>query len=161
MPEYEYFVRIYPPERTVERPGGLWRRSGETWEYWSILDWQWHGLREDEVAEPPPEGGLVQVSPERAAGLVADRQGWVRYWAFYIDEPDHGVEPTTVLRRRSSPEQLRDEVFNIHDEWGPTDTILEFEFRRLTFPYHLVEIDQATAEAIIRRSTGIEDATAL
>lgn len=161
MPEYEYFVRIYPPEHTVERPGGLWRRSGETWEYWSILDWTWHELREDEVAEPPPEGGLVQVRPERAAELVADRQGWVRYWALYRDDPSKGAEPRTVVRRRSSPESVLDEVFGRGDQWRRTTAVVDWYSARLTSIDWLVDIDREAAESIIRQISGKIGETAL
>ncbi|MFD0383202.1 hypothetical protein ACFQ2B_15045 [Streptomyces stramineus] len=108
----EYFVKAAPPY-TEERPSSLWRRSGDDWAYLSLLDWEWHDVKDTTVKTPPAPDALYPVSAERAAALEGDRQAWVRYWAHYVDEEDwkDGEPPTTVVRRRRSPERLVDESF--------------------------------------------------
>jgi hypothetical protein len=159
--EYEYFVRTYRPLYTIERPGELWRRSGDAWGYWSSFNQRWQRTGEDHVTRPPPEGSLFRVTPERAAELVADPQSWVRYWALYREDPDKGGEPRTVVRRRISPEQLLDEIFGRDDQWFRTTALIDFESAWMESIDFLVEIDQETAESIIQRISGVSGATEL
>ncbi|MFD0383204.1 hypothetical protein ACFQ2B_15055 [Streptomyces stramineus] len=52
----------------------------------------------------------------------------MRYWARYVDEEDWraGEGPTTVVRRRMSPERIYDEAFKRDNTWGPTASVYAF-----------------------------------
>ncbi|MEV6668686.1 hypothetical protein [Streptomyces sp. NPDC051162] len=160
--QYEYFAEV-SKGYTLERPDGLWRRSGAEWEYLSLLDWQWHNVKDTNVNYPPVAEKLHAVTAERAAALEADRQGWVRYWARYTDEEDWrtGEPPTTVVRRRPSPERVYDEAFKMDDSWGPTATVLDFFDARKSDPPHLVEISRDDAEQLLQELRGVTGATDL
>ncbi|ARP72325.1 hypothetical protein LK07_24035 [Streptomyces pluripotens] len=160
--EYEYFLKVhrgYTPARKV----GLWRRRGEeAWEYLSLLDWKWHSIGEGgRVKNPPTAAALEPVSTQCAAELEADRQGWVEYWALYLDEADYreGVAPVTVVRRRSSPERVMDEAFVVGNKWAPDPVIYEFTHSRTD--RHLEEITAEQAEHLIRELRGVTGATEL
>ncbi|GAA0350722.1 hypothetical protein [Streptomyces blastmyceticus] len=154
---YEYFVKAAPPY-TQERPSNLWRRSGDDWEFLSLLDWGWHTTN-----RPPMPGVLFPVTAERAAALEADRQGWVRYWAFYPSERRWraGQGPTTVVRRRRSPERIYDETFMRDNVWEPDSAIFEFFDARQTNPPHLEEITPEGAERLLQELFGVMGATEL
>ncbi len=162
--EYEYFVEMHRGY-TPARKDGLWRRRGEdTWEYLSLLDWGWHPAGENyRVKSPPMASALEPVSAERAAGLEADRQGWVTYWALHRSEVHwtEGKPAITVVRRRSSPDRIFDEVFTIDNVWRPTATIYEFQHGRSSSLEHLVEIGVSEAEEIIQKRRGVSGATEL
>lgn len=158
MTEYAYFAKLRAGD-TVEAPSALWRRTGEAWEYLSLLDWQWHpgGGR-----PLPPPASLTPVSPEQAAALLADRQRFVRYWFSYrTPAPGPGDRPVTVYRRRSSPERQLDEVYGRDDRWMPTPTIREAESSRGDDPTHLVPTDPDSAERFLRDVRGVSGATRL
>ncbi|MEV4440681.1 hypothetical protein AB0K09_16970 [Streptomyces sp. NPDC049577] len=158
---YTYFVEV-PEGYTPERPDGLWRRAGDEWQYLSLLDWQWH--RVENAAEFLPAQDVLQpVTAERAAELQADRQLWVRYWARYTDEAAwrDGERPTTVVRRRRSPERIYDEAFKIRNVWGPTPAVFEFFDPRPSNPPHLVEISADEAEQLLQELRGVTGATEL
>ena len=159
---YEYFVKAAPPY-TQERPSSLWRRAGERWEYLSLLDWEWHGVEEKAHKSPPPADVLHRVSAERAAALESDRQVWVRYWAHYVDTEDwtQGEAPTTVLRRRRSPEKVLDESFRAKGVWGRTQAIENSADLRTSNPPHLVELSVEEAEALLQELFGVTGATEL
>lgn len=160
--EYAYFTEMHhgynPP-----RVDGLWRRSaGDVWEYLSLVDWQWHPVGEMErVKGRPLESALEPVSAQRAAELAADRQGWVQYWALYLDEQDfrEGVDPVTVVRRRSSPDRVLDEAFVAENKWAPDPIIYDFTHSRTD--NHLEEIDVAEAERLLQKLRGVKGATEL
>ncbi|MFH8337756.1 hypothetical protein [Streptomyces sp. AM6-12] len=162
MTEYEYFTEMHrgynPP-----RVDGLWRRrDGEAWEYLSLLDWEWHKAGDDETVKgPPTASSLERISAERAAELEADRQGWVTYWALYMDEADFrdGVAPETVVRRRSSPDRVLDEVFGAGNKWAPDPIVYEFTHSRTE--HHLEEITADEAERLLRETRGVTGATDL
>ncbi|MEU5188504.1 hypothetical protein AB0G83_15370 [Streptomyces klenkii] len=160
--QYEYFVKAAPPY-TEDRPSGLWRRLGEQWDYLSLLDWEWHSVGEAGVQSPPSPQVLYPVSAERAAVLEADRQGWVRYWARYTDLQDweEGELPTTVVRRRQSPDRVLDEAFLVGDTWGATRSIFDFFDPRPSSPPHLVEITPDEAEGLLQELRGVTGATEL
>ncbi|GGR34554.1 hypothetical protein [Streptomyces netropsis] len=148
---------------TPGRPGALWRRLGEDWEYLSLLDWQWHRVEENGTVHPPKPEDLHPVTGERAVELEADRQKWVRYWALYVDEAAHraGEEPTTVVRRRRSPERTYDEAFTVGNVWAPTTAVFDFFDPRPSNPPHLVEIDRDEAERLLYSVCGVLGATEL
>ncbi|MEV5139490.1 hypothetical protein ACFZB6_18305 [Streptomyces syringium] len=159
---FTYGLEADAPD-TPGRPGALWRRLGEDWEYLSLLDWQWHAVEKHDTVNPPKEADLQTVTGERAAELEADRQIWVRYWAHYADEADHraGEEPTTVVRRRRSPERTYDEAFTSANVWAPTTAVFDFLDPRPSHPPHLVEIDRDEAERLLYRVRGVLGATEL
>ncbi|MFC5147500.1 hypothetical protein [Streptomyces aureoversilis] len=161
--QYEYFAEV-PAGYTVERPDGLWRRAGEQWEYLSLLDWQWHDLKDSTVRTHPPVDELHPVTVERAAALEADRQGWVHYWALYADEQDwqEGEPPTTVVRRRSSPEQELDESYRgSKGIWGPTSAVADSRDLRTSNPPHLEAVSAERAEELLQEIHGVTGATEL
>ncbi|WP_432094904.1 hypothetical protein [Streptomyces sp. bgisy100] len=159
---YEYFVTMTVGYER-ERPADLWRSRGDEWEYLSLLDWQWHNIRDTNVKHPPLPEKLHPVSPERAQELEADRQGWVIYWAHYADEADwrDGEKPTTVVRRRESPERRYDESFQIDDTWGPTTVVFEYFHSRASDLPHLVEITPSEAERLVQEMSGVARTTEL
>lgn len=154
---YEYFVKATAPY-TPERPSSLWRRSGDEWEFLSLLDWEWHATNR----APMPQV-LSPVTAERAAALETDRQGWVRYWAFYPSERRWraGQGPTTVVRRRSSPERTYDETFMRDNVWKPDSAISEFFDARRSNPPHLEELTADGAERLLVELFGVMGATDL
>jgi hypothetical protein len=155
---FEYVARLASGD-TVDRPSALWRRSGDAWEYLSLIDWDWHP--KGDLPLPHPDA-LVSVTAEQAANLLSDRQRFVRYWARYSSADPAPTElPITVYRRRRSPEHHLDEAFGRDDRWTPTTTISEAEFSGTSDPAHLVAIDAATAERMIREIAGVSGATAL
>ncbi|MBF6049033.1 hypothetical protein GO001_28195 [Streptomyces sp. NRRL B-1677] len=160
--QYEYFAEV-PQGYTVDRPDGLWRRSGDEWEFLSLLDWQWHNVTATNVQTPPTSEVLRAVSGEHAAALAADRQGWVQYWAHYSSKRawGDGRPPTTVVRRRRSPENIRDESFNTESEWGPTMAAFNAFDGRTSNPPHLVELTTDEAEQLLQEIYGVTGATEL
>ncbi|MFF4532467.1 hypothetical protein ACFY1P_24765 [Streptomyces sp. NPDC001407] len=154
---YEYFVKAAAPY-TEERPSSLWRRSGEEWEFLSLLDWAWHT-----TSRAPMPGVLFPVTAERAAALEADRQGWVRYWAFYPSERRWraGQGATTVVRRRSSPERIHDETFMRGGVWKADSAVAEFFDARQSNPPHLEELTAEGAERLLQELFGVMGATDL
>lgn len=147
--QYEYFACAYPPEYPEDRPDSLWRRHGERWEYWSLVDWSWHLLDEREVRKPPPER-LVRIDRARAEQLQADRQSWVRYYAEEDYPPPSGSgEPHTVIRSRSSPEAQPEEAFGRDNRWIPTTVLWELRGGGSVPPLRPIEADEA--EAILHR----------
>ncbi|MEU1675087.1 hypothetical protein ABZ752_24145 [Streptomyces roseifaciens] len=167
--KYAYYVKT-GPDHPAERPSSLWRCAagsgsggGGDWEYLSLLDWQWHKAAETVVQDPPPEAARHRVTADRAGELQADRQGWVRYWARYADEPAWraGEPPVSVVRRRRSPERIYDEAYKTWNEWGPTQAVHDFFEARPSNPPHLVEIDAAKAERLLTELHGAKGATEL
>jgi hypothetical protein len=170
---YAYFVRIHPPEFTVERPASLWRQAPGGWQFWSTIDWSWYGMPAEAADDPPPSSGLVRVAEQRATELASDRHGWVRYWALHRGtRPGSGwrsgagadspfAEPTTLVRRRLSPERQLDEVFGARNMWRPTDLVTRYERTGLPDAAGLVEIDRYAAELITHRLTGSRGAIEL
>ncbi|MBT2384049.1 hypothetical protein [Streptomyces sp. ISL-11] len=159
---YEYFVKAAPPY-TEERPSSLWRRSGEQWEYLSLFDWEWHNVKDTTVGTPPAADSLYPVTAGRAAELEADRQPFVRYWALFVDEEDWraGEPPTTVVRRRRSPEDRMDESFQEGDVWGPTNAVFESRDLRTSNPPYLKELGADEAEALLQELFGLTGITEL
>ncbi|WKK20910.1 hypothetical protein QZH56_18600 [Streptomyces olivoreticuli] len=158
---YEYFVKATPPY-TQERPSSLWRRSGDDWEFLSLLDWGWHKVKGTIEHVPTPEA-LHRVTAERAVELETDRQGWVRYWAYYGDEEEwrDGEEPTTVVRRRRSPERIYDETFMRDNRWQPDSAVFEFFDARASRPPYLVDISADEADRLLQEIRGVTGATEL
>ncbi|MEH6375908.1 hypothetical protein V7793_16450 [Streptomyces sp. KLMMK] len=164
--QYEYFVEAVPTVDdlySAERPSSLWRRLGEQWEYLSLVEWEWQNVKDSGVLNPPLLESLIPVGAERAAVLEADRQVWVRYWAHYVDEQDwrDGEAPTTVVRRRRSPEHVLDESFQEGDVWGTTDAILDFYDARITNPPHLIQLSADEAEELLQEMFGLTGVTEL
>ncbi|WP_116212752.1 hypothetical protein [Streptomyces olivoreticuli] len=149
---YAFFAEV-PRGRTPDRPDGLWRRADDTWEYLSLLDWEWHAAAELPVGREI----LHPVTAGRALELAADRQSWVTYWAHHADEADWraGTPPTTVVRRRRSPERIHDEAYGPDGAWEPTDAVHDFLSARPSDPPHLVEIDAAEAARLVNGDTGL------
>ncbi|MFF7022546.1 hypothetical protein ACFY97_16230 [Streptomyces klenkii] len=160
--QYEYFVKAAPPY-TEDRPSGLWRRLGEQWDYLSLLDWEWHRLGETTVRTLPAMDTLYPVTAERAAALEADRSAFVRYWALYVDEDDfkEGEPPTTLVRRRRSPERLLDESFQEGDVWGRTNAVEESRDLRTSNPPYLKELSADEAEELAQELFGLTGVTEL
>ncbi|GGY05333.1 hypothetical protein [Streptomyces hiroshimensis] len=160
--QYAYFVKAAAPY-TEERPSSLWRRLGEEWEYLSLLDWQWHDVKDTTVKTAPDTGDMYPVTAERAAALEADRQVWVRYWALYVDEEDwkDGEQPTTVVRRRRSPERRVDESFQAGEVWGPTNAVFESRDLRTSNPPYLKELSADEAEELLQELFGLTGVTEL
>ncbi|MGK5548223.1 hypothetical protein ACSNOH_26365 [Streptomyces sp. URMC 127] len=160
--QYEYFVKVVAPD-TEEHPSSLWRRQGEEWGYFSLLDWEWHKVFETTVRTLPDMETLRPVTPERAAELEGDRQSFVRYWALYADEEDwrEGESPTTLVRRRRSPERLLDESFQEGDVWGPTNAVFESRDLRTSNPPYLQELTSDEAEALAQELFGLTGVTEL
>ncbi|GAA0469123.1 hypothetical protein ABZ951_20725 [Streptomyces sp. NPDC046215] len=161
---YTFFAEALTAD-AAERPDALWRHAGAVgagaggaWEFLSLLDWQWHATE-----DVPARDRLHPVPAERAAALAADRQSWVRYWARYVDEEDWraGEGPTTVVRRRMSPERIYDEAFKRDNTWGPTASVYAFFDARPSNPPHLVEIDVQEAERALHGLRGVTGATEL
>ncbi|MFF3764648.1 hypothetical protein ACFYYR_11255 [Streptomyces sp. NPDC001922] len=159
---YEYFVTMTVGYQQ-ERPANLWRKQGEEWEFLSLIDWQWRNVKDTNAKYPPMPEKLRAVSAERAREMEADRKSWVIHWAHYADEADwrDGEKPTTVVRRRHSPENRYDEVFRRANTWGPTTAVYEFTHSRASNPPHLVEISANEAERILQELRGISGATDL
>ncbi|MEU1277676.1 hypothetical protein [Streptomyces sp. NPDC005805] len=159
--QYEYFVRV-SPGYTVDRPANLWRRNGDSWEYLSLLTWEWRPVAEPEKYLPKREA-LHSVTAERAAELEADRQGWVRYWAEYGSEASwrSGKAPYSVVRRRSSPERVHDEAFMVTNTWETTDRVYDHFSARSDELTHLVEVTPDEAERLLQQVRGVSGATAL
>ncbi|MBF6047194.1 hypothetical protein GO001_18440 [Streptomyces sp. NRRL B-1677] len=124
----------------------------------SLLDWAWHKVEaKDEGRYLFRAGELYPVSVQRAAEIEADRQACVRYWAHYVDEEDwrEGESPTMVVRRRRSPEAMRDESYRgSKGVWGPTSTILDVHEGRTSDWPHLVELSAKEADALLRELFG-------
>ncbi|WP_120754785.1 hypothetical protein [Streptomyces klenkii] len=163
---YEYFVEAAPTvddQYTVERPSSMWRSAGEQWEYLSLIDWSWHNVKDTNVKYAPAREALHPVTAERAAELVGDRQGWVRYWAYHTNERTWraGNGPTTVVRRRRSPEDLLDETFMRNDVWERDSAVFEFFDARASNPPHLIEISPDEAEQLLQELRGVTGATEL
>ncbi|MEU1820276.1 hypothetical protein ABZ543_34630 [Streptomyces roseifaciens] len=163
--QFAYFVGTGPTAMTLyteERPSSLWRRSDEQWEYLSLLDWAWRKVEAKEEAQFLFRAGdLHPVSAQRAAEIEADRQVCVRYWARYTDLQDweEGEPPTTVVRRRRSPEDIRDESYrDAKNSWGPTDAILDVHEGRTSNWPHLVELSAKEADALLHELFGITSA---
>jgi hypothetical protein len=147
--------------RTVERPGPLWRKSGDEWEYLSLHDWEWHPLAPTKVPQSPPDEVLVPISEQQADELARDRQRFVSYWARYSEAAwESGGKPFTVVRRRSSPELVLDEAFGRDNKWKRTPSVVEFLHPAFDSP-NLKEIDAETAEQILRDIRGVSGATEL
>ncbi|MCC3777577.1 hypothetical protein [Streptomyces sp. UNOB3_S3] len=149
---YAFFAEV-PPGFSPDRPDGLWRCAGDDWEYLSLLDWEWHA-----VEKPPVKREILhELTAERALELAADRRPWVTYWAHYTDESDWraGAEPTTVVRRRRSPERVLDEAYGPDGAWEPTDAVHDFLSARPSDPPHLVEIDATEAARLANGDTGL------
>ncbi|ORT61245.1 hypothetical protein [Streptomyces sp. CB03238] len=161
--QYEYFVDT-DPGYTVERPSSLWRRSGDSWEYLSLLTWEWCGVGQDNPVrmQPLPEA-LHPVTAERAKELEADRQGWVRYWAEYEDEAAwrDGEAPFSVVRRRRSPERIFDEAFMVGNTWEPTARVFDYFSARADELTYLAEVTPEEAERLLRQIRGVSGATDL
>ncbi|CAM5484913.1 hypothetical protein [Streptomyces abikoensis] len=164
--KYEHFVAAPPTVDdlyTAERPSSMWRRQGEQWEYFSLVEWEWQDVKDTGVL-PPALETLIPVTADRAGALEADRQGWVRYWARYVDEQDwrEGEAPTTVVRRRRSPESVLDESYRgSKGYWGPTEAILDFFDARKSNPPHLVELSADEAESLLQEMFGVTGVTEL
>ncbi|MBT2384047.1 hypothetical protein [Streptomyces sp. ISL-11] len=154
---YAFFAEASAAD-AAERPDALWRCEGEAWEFLSLLDWEWHATE-----DVPKRESLHPIPAERAAELGADRQSWVTYWARYTDEEDWraGEGPTTVVRRRTSPERIYDEAFKRNNTWGPTASVYEFFDARPSNPPHLVGIDVHEAERLLHSLRGVTGATEL
>ncbi|WKU45698.1 hypothetical protein Q3V23_17470 [Streptomyces sp. VNUA116] len=163
---YEYFVEAVPTVDdlySVDRPSSMWRRLGDQWEYLSLIDWHWHNVKDTNVKYPPVREALRPISVERAAELESDRQGWVRYWAYHTSERAWraGNGPTTVVRRRNSPEDRLDETFMRNDAWERDTAIFEFYDARASNPPHLVELSPDEAEELLQELRGVTGATEL
>ncbi|QLE72849.1 hypothetical protein FGW37_15760 [Streptomyces rectiverticillatus] len=164
---YEYFVKAVPTVDnlyTAERPSSMWRRLGDQWEYLSLVEWEWQSVKATGVLYPPLLESLIPVPAERAAALEADRQGWVRYWARYTDEQDwrEGEPPTTVVRRRCSPENVLDESYRgAKGFWGPTEAVLDFYDARKSDPPYLIALSVDEAEGLLQELFGVTGVTEL
>jgi hypothetical protein len=158
--QYEYYVKVTPGQ-TVERPSSMWRRSGDDWQYLSLLDWSWHSVVPGKSPYPPVASYLVPISKQQAEELGGDRQRFVSYWAHYSVARESRPKPLTVLRRRRSPELVLDEAFTRDLEWSKTSSIVEFEHPAASNPPDLEEIDADTAEQILREAWGVSEATRL
>lgn len=159
--KHEYFLRT-AQDRTGRETESMWRRAGGagTWEYFSLIDWSWHPVKPSAPAPRVPEPeSLRPISAEQATALAADRPRWCLYWARYSGEPQPGEQPSTIIRRKPSPESLVDEVFSADNEWVPTRSVFEFYDPRPSNPPHLVEVGAEEAERIIRRRREIEGST--
>ncbi|WP_058041253.1 hypothetical protein [Streptomyces roseifaciens] len=166
--QFAYFVGTGPTAMalyTEERPSSLWRRSGEQWEYLSLYDWAWRKVEAKEEAQLLFRAGdLHPVTAQRAAEIEADRQACVRYWARYMDEEDwrEGEPPTTVVRRRRSPEYMSDELYRgSKGFWGPTHVILDVHEGRTSDWPHLVELSAKEADALLHELFGVTGAVDL
>lgn len=168
---HEYVVEVRPGD-TIDAPRGLWRRGGDGWEYFSVLDrewhepgrprhlrWQWPAAAERDVA-PPHRVMLRTVSAAHAGALVADPGRFTRYWSLTTSAPDGSPRATTVYRAISSPELLIEEMFCRHETWMPTSAIAIFHNPGLTNdPPDLTPIDADTAEQIIGETHHVGGAT--
>ncbi|MBF6049034.1 hypothetical protein GO001_28200 [Streptomyces sp. NRRL B-1677] len=165
--QYEFFVATGTTAMTSyteERPSSLWRRSDGQWGYLSLLDWSWKIVAAEREAWLLPQAeDLHPISAQRAAELEADRQVFVRYWAHYVDEEDwrEGEPPTTVVRRRCSPERVLDESFQEGDLWGRTLAILDVHEGRSSDWPHLVELSAREADVLLNELSGVTGATEL
>jgi hypothetical protein len=159
---YEYFLVTYPGG-TSQLSDTLWRRVGDTWEYLSFIDWQWHPVVPGTGPSAPPPEWTRPIDAEEALALAADRQHWVRYWAWHLDPASSSDDkPRTVVRRRNSPERILDEVYTFENRWKYTPGLVEAENPgRHSSPPHLVPIDRPAAERILQEVRGVEGATEL
>ncbi|GHF44156.1 hypothetical protein GCM10010218_26840 [Streptomyces mashuensis] len=155
---YAFFAEV-PQGSTPDRPDGLWRNEGDAWEYFSLLDWSWHPAGD----LPVPHQTLRPLPTDDALALAADRARWVTYWAHYADALAHhaGQPPTTVCRRRRSPERVYDEAYGPDGAWEPTTAVHDFFDPRPSDPPHLVEIAAAEAERLLHELCGAKGATDL
>ncbi|MDN3353020.1 hypothetical protein [Actinomadura sp. DC4] len=161
MTDYQYYMDSRR-DRTIERPGPLWRSSGDNWEYLSLLDWEWHPLAPKRVPQSPPVEVLEPISEQQADELSRDRQRFVSYWARYSESAwESGGKPFTVLRRRSSPELVLDEAFGRENTWIKTSSVVEFEHPAFNNTLYLKDVDAETAERILRDIRGVSGATEL
>lgn len=172
MDERHGYVVEVRPGNTIDAPRGLWRHAADEWEYFSVLDrewheagrprhlrWQWPAAAERDVA-PPHRDLLRTVSAAHADVLVADPQRFTRYWCLTTSSSAGAPRPTTVYRAISSPELLLEEMFCRHDTWMPTSAIAIFHNPGLTNdPPDLTPIDADTAERIIGETHHVGGAT--
>lgn len=150
--QYRYLVEVFPPTYPVERPLSMWRYSTDGWDYLSVIDWSWHSPDASRGLEKPPDDSLVRIDTARAEQLAADRQGWFHYWVVYGDDTSpEPRQPTTVIRRLSSPEQVRDEIFGRTNQWVRTNILLDYELggARPTPPLRAVD-DEEAATVLLR-----------
>ena len=125
--DYEYIAEVFEKGgESLERPGSLWRRRGDDYEYLSLIDWSWHP-RSDEVDLPHPDL-LTSISHDQVQKLLADRQRFVKYWVLRRSTEKGDVhEDTIVYRQIPSPENLVEEGFGRANERVPTENIRDFE----------------------------------
>ncbi|WP_405160065.1 hypothetical protein OG203_26945 [Nocardia sp. NBC_01499] len=160
--QLDYFVEARKPY-TADRPECLWRRLGDHWEYLSLIDWRWHRTDRTKYINAPQSAVLHPVTAERAAELAADHQVWVRYWKYYSSfyRWQDGDEPSSVVRRRNSPEWQLDEAFRNDKRWHEDSSFDEFWDYRTSSPPHLIEISVEEADLFIRGKHGVARATDL
>lgn len=150
-----------------DRPSDLWRRDGERWEYFSVLEWGWFP---ESVSRPPvvfigttrwegeaplhPEQlELREVDAARARELEADRASWVRgYWRYWSSYKKHesGRPPHGIARRVSGARGKRDQCFpGAGGRWIDTDDVLRFpDYRASDYPW-LEETDRVGATRVL------------
>jgi hypothetical protein len=155
---YQYFAKLWSGD-TTERPSGLWRRDGDTWEYLSLSDWAWHLLAAPAIMPHPDT--LVPVTVDEAAALQADRQRFARYWMFPAPPEFAHERPTLIYRRRCSPGRMVDEVFGRDNQWSRTTSIAEYKASGPHEHKELIPTDRDTAERVIQQERGITGATEL
>lgn len=167
--EYDYFVSAWEYMAdprwpyNADRPSSMWRsRGGANFEYLSLFDWEWHKYTNSQ-GRTKPKSTLYPIPAERAVELEADRQGWFRYWAYYShrDEWRDGESPTSVIRRRSSPEWIMDELFDRNNQWVRTARVEEFMDMRGSGKPHLIEITPAEADELLLSLRDVAGATAI
>lgn len=159
--DYEYIAEVFAKGgESLERPGSLWRRPGDDYEYLSLIDWSWHPPSDD-VDLPHPDL-LISISHDQVQKLLADHQLFVKYWVLRRS-PEKGdlAEDTIVYRQIPSPENLVEEGFGRANAWVPTEDIRDFEVGGPHDVPDLEPIDAATAEHLIHQTRGITGATEL
>jgi hypothetical protein len=158
---------------------GLWRYRGTTYEYFSLLDQDWHPestwVTPLPAAEDPADWPLLEhsyhgprapsdspsfrlpIDESRVAELVADPQHFTRYWVEYSLE---GERFSAVHRLVNDPGQAFESRFGRGLRWSETNATLR-DFL-VTGPHdspNLVEIEPAEAERQIEQTFGVTGAT--
>ncbi|MGW6279201.1 hypothetical protein [Kribbella sp. NPDC055071] len=165
----------------VEREAfdGLWRYRGTTYEYFSMLDQDWHPegtwvtplpasadpadwpLLEQSTGGPrvPSDSPSFRlpIDESRAAELVADPQHFARYWVEYSFE---GERFSAVHRLINDPGRFFESHFGRAPKWSETNSKLrDFLVNGPHQSPNLVEIEPAEAERQIEQTFGVTGAT--
>jgi hypothetical protein len=158
---------------------GLWRHRGTAYEYYSLLDQDWHpaGTWASPLptTEDPADWPLLErasdgpripsdnpsfrlpIDESRVAELVVDHHQFARYWVEYSLE---GERFSAVHRLINDPGRFFESHFGRAARWSDTNpTLRDFLTNGPHDQPNLVEIEPAEAERQIEQTYGVTGAT--